>query len=302
MSKIVVILNPTAGRGAGARLSPQITECLRGHGLDFQLVATSAPGDAVALARDAVAQGRETVVVVGGDGTANEVLNGLMQAQNGPDGTTMGIVPIGTGNDFAFGAGIPLDLEEACRVIARGQSQVLDVGRVCADNEEPLYFGNGVGIGFDAMVNIESRKVQRLRGTLLYLVAVIRTLALYYEAPQTTIRIDEQELAQPSLMVTVMNGYRMGGGFYMTPGSRMDDGLFDLCIAAKVNRSKMVAFVPRFMRGTHITDPDITMAQGRQVTVVSESPWAGHVDGEIYGLGARRFEIELLPQRLRVIC
>jgi diacylglycerol kinase (ATP) len=133
-------------------------------------------------------------------------------------------------------------------------------------------------------------------------VAVIRTLALYYEAPQTTIRIDEQELAQPSLMVTVMNGHRMGGGFYMTPGSRMDDGLLDLCIAAKVNRGKMVAFVPRFMRGTHITDSDITMTQGRQVTVVSESPWAGHVDGEIYGLGARRFEIELLPHRLRVIC
>lgn len=301
MTTTTVIVNPTAGRGAGARLSPQIAEYLRGYGLEFELRTTTAPGDATVWAREAAVQGQKAVVAVGGDGTANEVINGLLQATADPDGAALGIVPIGTGNDFAFGAGIPLDLQEACQAIARGQSRVLDAGRVRAENEEPLYFGNGVGMGFDAQANIESRKIKRLRGTLLYVVAVLRTLTFYYHAPLTTIHVDGAQVVQPSLLISVMNGRRVGGGFYITPSSEMDDGLFDICVAAQVSRAKMVAFVPRFMRGTHTTDVDITMGQGRKVTVLCESPWAAHVDGEIYGLGARSYEIELLPRRLRLI-
>jgi YegS/Rv2252/BmrU family lipid kinase len=302
MSGTVVVLNPSAGRGAGVRLFPHIAELLHSHGVEFDLSATDGPGHATELARSAVAQGKETVIAVGGDGTANEVLNGFMQGQAGPEDTALGIVPIGTGNDFAFGAQVPLDLETACQAIAQGQSRVLDVGRMQADNESPRFFGNGAGVGFDAVANIESRKIKRLRGSLLYLVAVIRTLAFYYEAPHTTIRVDDEELVQPSLLISIMNGRRMGGSFYITPGSCMDDGLLDVCVAAKVSRAKMVRFVPRFMRGSHVTDRDITMGQGRRITIVSESPWAGHVDGEIYGVGARRYEIELLPRRLRLLC
>ena len=301
MYDTTVIVNPSAGRGAGALLLPQITQYLQDHELGFESIVTNGPGHATDLARDAVAQGRRAVVTVGGDGTVNEVLNGLMQAQTSPDDTALGVIPIGTGNDFAFGVGVPLDLRDACKVVARGQCRLLDVGLFRADNEEPRYFGNGIGIGFDAAANIESRKVKRFKGTLLYLVAVIRTLAFYYQAPNTTIRVDNEELVQPSLMISVMNGRRMGGGFYMTPNSRMDDGLLDLCVAGKVGRPKMISFVPRFMRGTHTTDRDITMGQGCRVTVVSESPWAAQIDGEIYGVGAHQFEVELLPQRLRMI-
>lgn len=302
MCRTTLIVNPAAGRGAGARLSPQIAACLSGHDLSFEQIQTNGPDHATQLAREAVAQDRDAVIVVGGDGTVNEALNGLMQAQAGPAGTALGVIPIGTGNDFAFGAGLPLDLEEACQVVARGQSKILDVGLFRPDNEEPRFFGNGVGMGFDAVANIESRKIKRLRGTLLYLMAVIRTLAFYYQAPHTTIHIDDEQLVQPSLLISVMNGRRMGGGFYMTPDSQMDDGLLDLCVAGKVGRPKMVAFVPRFMRGTHITDRDITMGQGRTVTVISESPWAAQIDGEIYGVNACRYEVELLPRRLRLIC
>jgi YegS/Rv2252/BmrU family lipid kinase len=270
--------------------------------MQFEMATTAGPGHARHLAQEAGRQGRELVVAVGGDGTSNEVLNGLMQVDGGPDGTAMGVLPIGTGNDFAFGAGIPLHLQQACSVVARGRSRILDVGRIHADNEAPRFFGNGVGVGFDAVTNIESRKIKRLRGTLLYLVAALRTLAFYYEAPQAEIRMDDEELVQPSLMISVMNGRRMGGGFYMTPDSQMDDGLLDYCIAAKMGRPKMVTFVPRFMRGTHVTDPAVTMGQVRKVTIVSDSPWAAQLDGEIYGVGAKRYEIELLPQRLRLIC
>ena len=301
MAKTTVVLNPIAGRGAGARLSSRIDARLRDLGLDFDLVTTEAPGHATALAEEAALRGRELVVAVGGDGTSNEVLNGLVRASSDANGTALAILPIGTGNDFAFGAGVPLELEKACQAVARAQGRCIDVGHVVADNEDALYFGNGVGIGFDAVVNMESRKLKRLRGFLVYLVAVFRTLAFYYSAPETRLCVDEREIVQPSLMISVMNGYRFGGGFHVTPGSKMDDGLFDLCVTPKISRPEMVAFVPRFMRGSHTTDPRITMVQGRKVVVTSASPWMAHVDGEIYGVGASHFEIELLPQRLHLI-
>ena len=302
MTNTIAILNPAAGRGAAGRMAPQIESSLRKCGLDFDLVTTTAPGHARALAHDAALQGRELVTAIGGDGTANEVLNGLMQAQGGADRTAMGVVPIGTGNDFAFGAGIPIDVEKACRVIARGENKIFDVGRVQAENEEPLYFGNGVGIGFDAAVVIETHKVHRLRGFLLYLAGIFRTIAFYYKAPLVRVRIDGQEIVQESMMVSTMNGHRLGGGFNIAPGSKMDDGVFDLCVTSKVSRPQMLGFVPRFMRGTHVTDARVTMFQGRKVTVESDSPWASHVDGDLYGVGAQRFDMELLPQRLRLVC
>jgi YegS/Rv2252/BmrU family lipid kinase len=302
MGPATVIVNPIAGRGAGGRLAPRIADYLQGFGLDFDLVSTTAPGEASAIARQAVSKRQDAVIAVGGDGTFNEVLNGLMVAQEGPDGPALGVIPIGTGNDFAFGAGLSLDLETACRVAARAQTRLLDVGLFDAENESPRFFGNGIGMGFDAMANMESRKIERLNGSLLYLVAVLRTLAFYYDSPHTAISVDGEEFDQYSLMISVMNGCRMGGGFYITPNSSMEDGLLVLCIANKVGRPKMVAFVPKFMRGTHTTDRDITMKRGMRITVDSGSPWVSQIDGEIYGVGAQHYTVEVLPQRLRLIC
>lgn len=302
MSTALLIANPTSGRGAWSRLSARVKDRLHGAGFEFDLVLTKSPGHATELAHEAVCGGRRKIVAVGGDGTVNEVLNGVLQAELEPGCTVLGVLPIGTGNDFAVGANLPIKLEDACQVIARGRTRSLDVGLFHPGDEEPRYFGNGVGVGFDAMANIESRKITRLRGTLLYLVAVLRTLAFYYDAPQATIQLDEDEIAQPCLMISIMNGRTMGGGFQMTPHSQMDDGLLDLCVAAAVSRPKMVAFVPRFLRGTHITDRDIKMARSRRVAIRSVKPWAAQVDGEIYGAGASQFEIELLPRRLHLLC
>lgn len=301
MAGAMVIANPIAGRGAGARLTPHILDLLKGYGLDLEVSWTAGPGHATSLAYEAVRQSFQAVVVVGGDGTANEVINGLMRVGEGAMDTALAVIPIGTGNDFAFSAGLPMDLPQACRVAAQGQSRLIDVGWVQADDEPPLYFGNGVGIGFDAIVNIESRKLKRVHGFLVYLIAVLKTLATYYHAPRTVARVDDREMVQPSLMISIMNGYRFGGGFYMTPGARMDDGLLDLCVAGKVSRLRMIGFVPQFMRGTHTKDVHITMTQGRQVSVESDSPWASHVDGEIYGVGCRRYQVRLFPRRLRLI-
>jgi len=299
MADQLVIVNPIAGRGAGERVIPRIVRLLREHGLSFDLVRTERPWHAAELARQAVVSGYRTVVAVGGDGTSNEVLNGLMAAREAGEGeAAMGVLCVGTGNDFAYGMGIPLDLEEGCAALARGRARRVDVGHALGFR----YFGNGIGIGFDAAVNVVASRLQRLRGFLVYLIAVLRTLLFYYRAPLTRIELDDQTLEQPALMISVMNGRRMGGGFLMTPFSRPDDGLFDLCIGKKMSQLEMLSFVPRFMKGTQVGDPRVTMARSRRVRVtVRDGTQVVHADGETLALDVRELDLEVIPQALSVV-
>jgi len=299
MADQLLIVNPIAGRGAGERVIPRIVRLLREHGLSFDLVRTERPWHAAELARQAVVSGYRTVVAVGGDGTSNEVLNGLMAAREAGEGeAAMGVLCVGTGNDFAYGMGIPLDLEEGCAALARGRTRRVDVGHARGFR----YFGNGIGIGFDAAVNVVASRLQRLRGFLVYLIAVLRTLLFYYRAPLTRIELDDQTLEQPALMISVMNGRRMGGGFLMTPFSRPDDGLFDLCIGKKMSQLEMLSFVPRFMKGTQVGDPRVIMTRSRRVRVkVEEGTQVVHADGETLALDVRELDLGVVPQALIVV-
>ncbi len=300
MPSHLIIVNPTAGRGAALKAVPRVERLLREQGLSFDLAYTERPWHAAELARRAVADGYQVVVALGGDGTSNEVLNGLMEAREAGEGeAAMGVLCVGTGNDFAYGVGIPLNLEEGCAVLARGRTRAIDVGHARGFR----YFGNGIGIGFDAAVNVEAARYTRLRGFAVYLLAVLRTLLFYYRAPLTRIELDDGVLEQPALMISIMNGRRMGGGFLMAPDSAPDDGLFDLCIGTRMSRLQMLTFVPRFMQGTQVGHPLITMARSRRVRVlVREGSQVVHADGETIALDATELEFELLPQCLRVVC
>jgi YegS/Rv2252/BmrU family lipid kinase len=282
---------------------------LRGHGLDFDLVRTEAPWHAADLAQEAVAAGYDAVVTVGSDGTSNEVLNGLMRAKQAGAGTCpMGILCVGRGNDFAYGVGIPTDLEAGCQALAQGQRRTMDVGRAVGGlYPEGRYFGNGVGIGFDAVVGFEAVKMTRLHGFPSYLVAVLKTVFLYYQAPLVAIEYDEQTaeniaITQPALMVSVMNGQRMGGGFLMAPQGQPDDGLFDLCIARQVSRARIFALIPHFLRGTQATQEPIQTGQARRVVVTAvEGVLPAHADGETLCTDGKQLELELLPRQIEII-
>jgi YegS/Rv2252/BmrU family lipid kinase len=303
MTTYKLIVNPIAGRGAGERAIPQIEQMLSGHGLDFDLVRTEAPWHAADLAQEAVAAGYDGVVAVGGDGTANEVLNGLMRAkQAGAGACPMGMLCVGRGNDFAYGVGVPTDLEAGCQALALGQRRTMDVGRVAGGlYPEGRYFGNGVGIGFDAVVGFEAVKMTRLHGFPSYLVAVLKTVFLYYQAPLITIEYDGQTITQPALMVSVMNGQRMGGGFMMAPQGQADDGLFDLCIARQVSRARIFALIPHFLRGTQATQEPIQTGRARRVVVTAvEGVLPAHADGETLCTDGQRLELELLPRQIEV--
>jgi diacylglycerol kinase (ATP) len=304
VAKYKIIVNPTSGRGRGEQAIPHIERMLGEHGLDFDFVRTERPWHAAELAREAAAAGYDVVVAAGGDGTANEVLNGLMQAkQSGADTCAMGILCVGRGNDFAYGAGIPVDLELGCRTLAQDHRRTMDVGLISGGlYPEGRYFGNGVGIGFDAVVGFEAVKMTWLTGFPSYIVAVLKTVFLYYKAPLTKIEYDEQTITQRSLMVSIMNGQRMGGGFYMAPEGKHDDGTFDLCIAREVSRARIFGLIPHFLKGTQATQEPIRMCQARHVVVSAvEGVLPAHADGETMCTEGQRLEIELLPSQIEII-
>jgi len=305
MPKLRIIANPAAGRGAGAKAIPQVERWMSQHGLDFDLVRTVRPGHGAELAREAVLSGVEVVVAMGGDGTANEVMNGLMAAkQAGKQGFALGVLGVGRGSDFAHAIGVPRDLELACQVLAEGHRRTIDIGRVVGGNApRGRYFGNCVGVGFDAIATIEAAKLPRWGGFLSFLVAVLKTIFLYNKAAVSTVAYDGKTLTQPSLMISVMNGRRLGGGFFMAPQSEPDDGLFDLCIAHQVSRVRIFGLIPHFLRGTQSTQKEITTGQAARITITAvEGALPAQTDGEILCVDGQKLEIELLPGQIDVLC
>jgi diacylglycerol kinase family enzyme len=219
------------------------------------------------------------------------------------DHVAMGVLSVGRGNDFAFGAGAPRDLPAGCRALAQGRRRAIDVGRVTGGlYPQGRYFGNGVGIGFDAVVGFEALKLKPLTGFPSYIVAALKTMFLYYRAPRVRIEYDGQTLTQPSLMVSTMNGRRLGGGFMMGPDARPDDGLFDLCIVGQVSRARILALIPHFMNGTQAAQPSVQTARARRVTVTAlEGSLPAHGDGETLCTEGRELMMELLPRQIEII-
>jgi diacylglycerol kinase (ATP) len=199
--------------------------------------------------------------------------------------------------------GIPPDLEAGCQVLAAGQRRTIDVGRVAGGlYPDGRYFGNGVGIGFDAVVGFEAAKMTWLHGFPSYLVAVLKTVFLYYKAPLTAIEYDGQSVTQPSLLISVMNGQRMGGGFLMAPSGQPDDGLFDLCIAREVSRSRIFGLIPHFLQGTQATQDPISGGRARKVIITAiKGVLPAHADGETLCVDGQRLELELLPAQIDIL-
>ena len=304
MTLYKIIVNPVSGRGNGEKLYPVIENRFSELGLEFEICRTEHPGHAIELAEQASAAGFDVVTSVGGDGTANEVLNGLMHARkHGSHTSSLGVISVGRGNDFAFGARVPTDLEAACQSLAQCSRQWIDVGFVQGgDYPDGRFFGNGIGIGFDAVVGFEALKMRRLHGFPSYIVAALKTISLYFDAPSLQIEYNGETIIQPSLMVSVMNGRRMGGGFMMAPESLIDDGLFDLCIAGAVSRAAIFGLILRFMQGTQVGHPAIRTARADNVIVTAlQGGLPAHADGETLCVAGSRLEARIFPKALQVI-
>lgn len=304
MSQITVITNPYANRGDSKHHIDAGLRALASSGLDFAIKLTEYRGHATKLAEEAARAGAPVVVAAGGDGTVNEVINGILRAAEGQPGvapTALGILPVGSGNDFAWGLGLDRGLEDAIERLRRGQSRIIDVAYAEADADPSRYFVNILGGGFDSQVNIEAHKIKRLRGFTIYIVAVLKTLVIYYRTPRVKIRFDDKVLDFEMLMTLVGNGTRLGGGFIATPNASHDDGLFDVCMVHKTSRFDMLRMIPKFMEGKHLTHPKVVMARTAKIEIESPDGFPSQADGEVVGNHVHHLTITLIPQRLRVI-
>ncbi len=303
MTRYMIILNPIAGAGTALKALPRIKELLTQYGLNFDISLTDYPGHAIELARKAAADGYEYIVAAGGDGTSNEVLNGLMQhKQEHGSFPVMGVIPVGRGNDFAFGAEIPVNVDEACSLLASLPRKWIDIGAVSANAESGvLYFGNGIGVGFDAVVGFVAAK-SRLKGMLSYLVAAIKTIFIYFKPPEVRVEVGDKNFTVSALMVSVMNGRRMGGGFMMAPTAVINDRLFNLVIVSKVPQMAMFGLIGKFMKGTHAGDPAVQTCQGDRVIVTAlKGTLPVHADGVTVCEAGQSININLIPQGLELI-
>ncbi len=304
VNRYMIVVNPAAGQGtAGTRL-PHLRERLVALGLDHSIELTGGRWHAAEIARAASLDGFTVIAAAGGDGTCNEVLNGIMEAKGaGARGPALAVLPIGRGNDFAFGAGAARRLEDALQALAAGRRRPLDVGRVVGgDFPEGRFFGNGVGIGFDTLVGLEAARMRRLRGATAYAWAAVRTLATYSGAPLVRVRFGEEEVVQRAALVSLMNGRRMGGAFFMAPAAATDDGLLDLCMAGPPNRRTMVRLFVSFMRGTQAASRHVTIGRARELTVEAlEGALVTHADGETICTAGSSLRVECLPRQLDIL-
>lgn len=281
-----------------------IERLLRASNLDFNLLQSEHPWHTAELAEAAAREEVDVVVAAGGDGTVNEAINGLMRArQEGFVRPALGVIGIGTGNDFAASLNLPVKLEDAIQAISKNTRRRVDIGLLkgCIV-PEGRYFGNCVGIGFDAAGGVLAEKITWTTGPLAYLIAALQNIFIYYKAPTLEIQMDAETLHMPSLLVSVMNGKRIGGGFWTAPNAHPDDGLFDLCIAEEVSRPRMLTLLPHFLKGTQVNQPEIQMKQTRMVKIIAtKGVMPIQTDGEILDDACREVLIEILPRQLEVI-
>ena len=314
MPSILVIYNPTAGRGRVRKHWPAVRQGLVEAGIEFDVAATTAPLEASTIAEQATAK-YDTVVAIGGDGTVHEVVNGLLRASSEQETIALGVIPLGNGDDFAKMippqtaiGGKVFDWRAAIGKISKAQTKLFDVARMSdaqLDSEkdsEPHYFMNGMDIGFGAQAALNFTKVPRfLSGMSAYLAAIMRTL-IDYDIPEVTIQIDDQApFKQSTTMTAITNGRCFGNGFWVCPEAEVDDGLLDVMVADGIGRLRIMRLIPKITKGTHLNEPILSIHQARRVVIESDKPLVVEADGEIAYPRTRRLEIRILDKKLRVI-
>lgn len=300
--KVMIILNPMANMSNAWTVANDLRPIIAEYG-NADWSGTVYPTHAAELAKQAGEQGYEMVIAMGGDGTVHEVVNGLMQIPT-EQRPIMGVVPVGSGNDFAHAIGVPMQADHALAHALHGEPSSVDIGLMTDENGRKEYFDNSVGIGFDAVVTIRSHKLPLLRGFLMYLAAVIQTIILNHEPSKMQLKADGESWEQTNLMVVICNGPREGGGFLIAPDAKNDDGLFHYVIISKCSRPMMFRLIPEIMNGTHGRFDLVKMGTCRKFSLTSERPVYIHADGEIYtnfGSDLHKLEFEILPNALKVV-
>lgn len=296
LQRAIAIVNPSANRRRANALWERVLPHLARAGIEVDVVYTTGPGDGVRLAAAAAREGWPAVLAVGGDGTVHEVANGLLCAAGGAATLPLGVVAAGSGNDFAEVAKLPRDPELLAQRFARGTTRAVDAGRV-----NDRFFVNGVGIGFDARVGLEARGVRLLRGAAIYPWALLKVLRTHH-TPQVRVCVDGVQIADgPVTLVTVANGGRCGGGFWLCPDARPDDAILDVLVAGPLGRIDTISLALQSRSGSHVNNAAASFHRGREIRITANEPLPVHADGEPLGEWPREVRLEVLPGRLTLL-
>jgi YegS/Rv2252/BmrU family lipid kinase len=288
-----VILNPAAGRGAARRAESAVARAFRAQGWAVDIVRTEGPGHGQELAAQAARQGAKHIVAVGGDGTVHEVANGLLRSDSD---AALGVVPLGSGNDFAKLIGVHgHDVAGAVARLVTARSRRFDAGRVFDE-----WFVNSVGFGFGPAV-VKARNANRLRGFLSYLVPIVQTF-FRFQPPVLDVAAPGFRERGYMMMVEVCNGTTAGGSYKFAPDADPADGKMDVCLIRRVSLPRFLLAIPRVMLGTHVRMREVALIKTAKLTIrAPEEPLLVHVDGELREPGVNECTVELERGRLNVL-
>jgi diacylglycerol kinase (ATP) len=300
MSYAKVIINPAAGAGRTIHKWPQIKYVLKNIGLHFEDDMTEAPGHAIELAKLAAEKSYGLVVSVGGDGTLNEIVNGLYAAGSIGD-ITLGIISTGTGSDYIRTVGVPRHYREACQCLLKPKKLTVDLGVVEFLNNGNIckrLFVNFAGIGFDAeVVKATTQRFKALGSVPSYLMGLLTTF-LFYKNKDVSLLLDGKESQNKVCTVVVSHGRYGGGGMLIAPHADPTDGFLDVMVIDNISKIDLLWSLPRIYRGTHLTHPRVTTSKVREVSISPLQSMSLQADGELLGETPARFYV--LPSVLSI--
>ena len=289
MRRIKVIVNPMAGQGRALRVLSQVEEILRTQGIEYDVAKTSAPGHGSRLAQMATQEGWPQVAAIGGDGTINEVLQGVIHTD-----TMLSIIPGGTGNDLARSLAIPLEIPAAATLLWSGTPAKMDVGM-----ETNRGFASLASLGFpvDVIAHVNENK-SIFSGSIKIFAGVWKTLCNLRSHPMT-IRTDGQVRRVEAIGVFVQNTRSAGGGLMIAPEAHPADGMLDLVIIHRISRWDLITTLPKAYKGTHVDHPAVEIVRCRRVTIEPDLPMTKMVDGEL--VGTAPIQASLVRQALKIL-
>jgi YegS/Rv2252/BmrU family lipid kinase len=291
-------VNPAAAGGTTGKRWPEIAHRAAQRGLDGDALISERPGQLTALAADAVAGGATRLVVVGGDGSVNEVVNGIAEAH----GVELAVIPRGTGWDFVRTFDIPRDLDVAVDVALTGSVREIDLGavtyRTWGGEDARSVFANVASAGISgAIAQRANESSKALGGKVSYYWA---TLAVFvgWQTGEMRVTVDGESRNGKMIDAVVCNGRYLGGGMMMCPEAEPDDGVFDVLLIGDVTKRDLLLVLPKTYKGNHLPHPRLELLRGKVVTVESAEPLPIELDGEQPGTTPARFEV--LPRALRL--
>lgn len=299
MPKTVFLVNPASANGKTGKRWPKIAQASKEAGLRGEAIFSEGPGQLAELAREAADEGATLLVVVGGDGTVHEVVNGIA----GREGVELALIPRGTGWDFARGHGIPKRLSEALRIALDGQARPFDLGRATYrtdTGEATAWFANIASVGMSGAVAAKANSTTKALGAKTSYLLALGVVFARWKNVHLEVAVDDE--SRDALMedAIVAVGRYLAGGMMITPDALPDDGLFDVLLIGDITKTELVRVMPKIYKGTHLPHPKGEVLRGRTVSIEAEEPLPLQLDGEQPGTTPVRFELVPAAIRLRV--